>query len=349
MHLKKSLAFRVDFNNEIGLGHIQRCLNLAEILRKNGWKVLFICKSTSEQKKINFKRFKVFFIQNSLSEKNDGIITKNILKKNFTYILVIDRDHLINKKYKKEYFIFLKEVRDIKIVFAWEPFIWPNFNYNYIYHPYIGAKKIIKNKSKNTITGEKYLIVNKKFFFSRKIKKNIKNILINLGGANNLHILKKILINFFSYKDLFKINIVIFSNTISNNFLVIKKIIKKKKLNVNFIINPQKIYNLYKKADIGIFGSGYSKYEASASGLPILIIQRKKSDFLFNRFFIKKRSSFLIKNLNNKSILNNVTKNFTLRKKMSKNGLKILSLNNKNNVVFLFNKVVNCNYGKISN
>jgi UDP-2,4-diacetamido-2,4,6-trideoxy-beta-L-altropyranose hydrolase len=348
MHLSRSIAIRVDFNKIIGLGHINRCLNLAEVLRKKGWDVLFICRNCPEKNKINFKRFKVIFISKNLNELNDGKITRSIVIKNFISILVIDRDHYLNQKKKVNYLCFLKEIRKIKIIFAWEPFIYPNYDYNYNYHPYIGSENIVKNKN-NFVSGVKYLVINKKFFFLRKINKKVKNILINLGGTNNSAALNKILKNFFFYRDSIKINVALFQKINNRNFLKIKKIIKTKKLKVNFIINSKKIHNLYKKADVGIFSSGYSKYEASASGLPIIIFQKRKTDFLFNKFFVKKKSSFLIKNLKNKNILYKVIKNFELRKKMSKNGLKILKINNNNRITSLFNDILNSNYEKISN
>ena len=135
------------------------------------------------------------------------------------------------------------------------------------------------------------------FFSKRTIKKEVKNILINLGGADNSEILVKVIKNLFIFKNKIKINVISFLKIDKKNLSRIKKIAKDRNLKINFIINPKKIYELYKKADIGIVGSGYSKYEASASGLPILIVQKKKSDFFFNKFFNKKKSSLLIKNI----------------------------------------------------
>ena len=95
MRLNKSIAFRADFNVKIGLGHINRCLNLAEILRKRGWSVIFICRKFNKKQRINFRRFKVFFINKELNEENDGKITKNLIIRNSISVLLIDRDHFL--------------------------------------------------------------------------------------------------------------------------------------------------------------------------------------------------------------------------------------------------------------
>ena len=109
----------------------------------------------------------------------------------------------------------------------------------------------------------------------------------------------------------------------------------------NRAVVTTKSIRLYKKADIGIVGSGYSKYEASASGLPILIVQKKKSDFFFNKFFIKKKSSLLIKNIDkNKDILLKLINNFEVRKKMSKNGSNILNQKNSNKISTVFENIL---------
>ena len=57
MNLVKSVLFRVDFNSYIGLGHIQRCINLATILYNDGWKIFFVLKNFSKKKKIKNNNF----------------------------------------------------------------------------------------------------------------------------------------------------------------------------------------------------------------------------------------------------------------------------------------------------
>ena len=45
------VAFRVDASGDVGFGHLSRCINLAEVLRRRGNEVLFICRD-DEAKKI---------------------------------------------------------------------------------------------------------------------------------------------------------------------------------------------------------------------------------------------------------------------------------------------------------
>ena len=61
------IAFRVDASLEIGTGHVMRCLTLAEILKKKGAKIYFICRQHNGNliDKIRVSGFKVFELETS--------------------------------------------------------------------------------------------------------------------------------------------------------------------------------------------------------------------------------------------------------------------------------------------
>jgi spore coat polysaccharide biosynthesis predicted glycosyltransferase SpsG len=47
------IVFRVDASGEVGFGHLSRCVNLAEVLRRRGNEVSFVCRD-DEAKSFNF-------------------------------------------------------------------------------------------------------------------------------------------------------------------------------------------------------------------------------------------------------------------------------------------------------
>jgi len=105
----KRIIFRVDSSLEIGIGHLNRCLNLAEYLRKKNYEVIFICRKlegnsnylvkkkfkTIEIKNNNNKKIKKWLVVDDKTEISD---LKKILSKYRNSIFFIDHygiDHVV--------------------------------------------------------------------------------------------------------------------------------------------------------------------------------------------------------------------------------------------------------------
>ena len=80
------VAFRVDGNKKLGLGHVKRCIVLAKNLQKRNVSCFFIIQSKGIKEFLESKGFKVFIIQ----QKNELEQIKNILTKEKCTKLVID-------------------------------------------------------------------------------------------------------------------------------------------------------------------------------------------------------------------------------------------------------------------
>ena len=81
-----NIAFRVDSSNLIGAGHVRRCIKLAEDLKQNSKKIIFITKNLDGNfnSLIRKKNFKVALISNNKKKnklKSDFEDTKYICKK----------------------------------------------------------------------------------------------------------------------------------------------------------------------------------------------------------------------------------------------------------------------------
>jgi spore coat polysaccharide biosynthesis predicted glycosyltransferase SpsG len=320
----------VDFGGKIGLGHLNRCLYLAQFLKKNNYNILFILKKYQKIDKHLINSCKKIYINKNISGKKESLILNKVLKKNKINNLLIDCDHKINNTNIKNYQIFYKHLNKKTHIIKWDELIKINSKVDTMYSPYNNFLKNNKNY-RNNINGFKFFILPDKFFFKRILKKKIKNILINFGATNrNTEIklaISMIIKNF--------VNIKIFIMTQKINLKKIK-IAFPKYNKLIFNSNPKKISSYIRKSDIGIVSSGLGKFECLTNGLPLIVYENNTNNFIFNKYLIN--NNMILFSKNKKEFKKNLIKlkQFKIRKKMSLNCLKYFKKDNK---IFLLNSL----------
>ncbi len=98
------IVFRVDASSDVGLGHLSRCVNLAEVLRSRGNEVLFICRDDSSKsfKILEDRLFKTVLLPSNMassqiSQEGDASETIEALEGVRPSWLVVDSYNLDNK------------------------------------------------------------------------------------------------------------------------------------------------------------------------------------------------------------------------------------------------------------
>ncbi len=162
-----NIAFRVDSSSKIGVGHLRRCLKLAEDLKHRCRKIIFITKNLNGNfnNLIKKKKFKFVLIKNIISKKRletDLKDTKDVCKKFEIDTLILDH-----------YFLGLD----------WEKSISKYVNKLVIIDDFSKKKHycdlIINNLNNNNFTrakhlnGLRYVIVPNNFNYTRKKKLKI--------------------------------------------------------------------------------------------------------------------------------------------------------------------------------
>ena len=304
-----NIAFRVDSSDLIGAGHVRRCLELAEKLRKKCDKVIFITKNLNGNFNglIKKKNFKVVLIRNIISNNKliyDFRDTKNVCQKFKINTLIIDHYHLgmnwekkikhhINKLIVIDDFSKKKHYCDLII--------------NNLRHKKLNATK--------NLTGLKYLIVPGSFS-KKKIKNKSKKITIGtfFGSTDRMNCTARIL-KIFSQNEFqhFRFISILGKNNkhkekIQKNFGKYRNLYIEKK----FI----KMNDFFKKIDILITVGGVTSFEALLSNvkciyIPINYYQKMTCEFLkkkkisnvlrYDKVFSKKGKQLLINCLNKTS------------------------------------------------
>lgn len=252
------IAFRVDGNKTLGLGHVKRCISIANNLKNKKITCFFITQFKQTKKLLESKGFPVFLI----NKQNEYLQINQILEKESCSKLVIDSKRKsiksLLKKLNKKFKIILIDVfsNDADLVV------------------FSSLKKLEHKYPKNSLSGVKYVLHGfEKLPFKKRKKDN--SILITMGGTDKNNISEN-LVNSFVKSDL------------SFNFVIVlgefypyeNKLLKIIKNDPRFQIvkSPASLISLMQKASIAITTFGITVYETAICQLPSLVISHSNEN-----------------------------------------------------------------------
>lgn len=263
------IYIRADANEEIGTGHIMRCLSVAKKITELGGKVVFIIADYQPYEMIQEKGYETICI-NSQWDDLEQEINKMTALCNYRQIkkLVID-SYFVTKLYLEN----LGRVAKIIYIDDLDKFIYPVnllINYNF----YAGDMDY-EIKYKNTITklllGTAYVPLRKEFenIPQRKFR-GIKKILITSGGTDKYNMIGNILGRILKspyYKD---IDIYCIIGRFNINF----EKLKQQYCSFSNIHILNNVYNMgfyMQECDLCITAGGTTIYELCACGIPSVL------------------------------------------------------------------------------
>jgi len=247
-----NIAFRVDGNKRLGLGHVKRCMVLAKKIQKKNINCFFITQFKETDNFLQDKGFQSFLIK----QKNESRAINRILKNCQCTKLVIDSK-------RKSIFKILKN-KNLKIILI------DNLNYSKMVKLVIisSIKNPKKIYPKNCVVGKQFVIHGiEKIYKSIPTKSN--QILISMGGSDKYNITEKI-IKAFS-KNSYNIQIKIVVGKFFDDNQKITKIINNDK-RFQMVKNPPSLVSLMQESSIGVTAFGVTTYEAAICKLPLITI-----------------------------------------------------------------------------
>ena len=302
----KYVAFRVDFDEIIGYGHVFRIINIAKYLLKNKIKIIIITTSIKKIKQIEKNIDKRFIIEQT---KNNYKSIVSILSKYSCTTLISDisNQHYLKKKnFFIKYNTFLRSKR-IKTISFDDPEQLCSSDLSIV--PYACKSiKIKKIKKTRILKGIKYAImpVISKKFLKGKIKNLANKILVVLGGTANEKLIKKILliISKINYQKI-KVKVFIGDNEKKNFSEILKK---NKHMKIILFNKFKNILSLLLWSDIAIVGEGLIKYEVVASRTPGFFINSAINQSNLNNKLIQDFDNLKVLNFLDKSDFKNSKK-----------------------------------------
>lgn len=266
-----NIAIRADGGHDIGMGHIMRCIALAQALRENGCSVYFItwpdhAVEASIKKHlhdsvgiIDIERRS--YIAGEL-EQLDAIVRRHAIDALVVDSYEADQDYLVKVK---------KIVRCSVVIDDLNRFAFPSdivINGN-VYAPQMEYKSIYGNTK--FLLGPKYLLMRKEFsnLPKRCVKDKVERILVTMGGSDIMGITVKILRALRNAE--IKVDIDIVMGAAFKNKDAIEAVTSAMP-NVRLLYDIEDMAELMLKADMAISAAGSTLYELAACGVPTIAL-----------------------------------------------------------------------------
>lgn len=281
--MKKAAIFRTDGGNNIGMGHVMRCIAVAQELRKREIDCFFALKNWEERivKTINAYNFIPVKIEEESLQNECENILKIASKSNASMIWTdLSYDGMLSNR--SLYAHYLKEMQASGIyVISFDGFTddclskSEKISSDMVIIPYLDAEKgqYLLEEHTKLLAGLPYFVFRGEFRnlagTRKKIRKKAKNILITMGGADGDNVALKVIkaLNALKQKDL---NVRCLVGSQSSQ-LEIKRL-KKNNIVIEILNTSNSMANLMIWADVAVIGSGLTKYETGMVGTPSLVV-----------------------------------------------------------------------------
>jgi UDP-2,4-diacetamido-2,4,6-trideoxy-beta-L-altropyranose hydrolase len=269
------ILIRVDASNEIGLGHLIRCLIIADYLRANNHKIIFITKSDDLKSIVVSKGFEIRSLDNQISDEDEVHIIRDLVTQNSIKLIFLDINNYHTFNDVEKYSRYLKALKEIPLyLISFEDFkVHPSIS-DLIVIPYVGAEALVPTTQRSKyLLGAKYFVLRNDFLERRHstTREIVKNILITMGGSDPTFSTIEILKAFVKMN--VECNLMIIVGDLSR---ISDDEIKKTLVSYNGVFTIYRSVNdmaqLMAESDIAIISSGLTKYETASIGIPSIVI-----------------------------------------------------------------------------
>lgn len=270
-------GIRADGNNQIGIGHVMRCLTIADALKKFGEDVMFFTADHGCEEMISDRGFRCHVLETAFDDMESELALLQTAMTEWG----VDR-LLIDSYYVTE--DYLKDLRE-QVVTVYlddvDSFPYPvdllvNYNvfaealdypYGIEYEENGKNGSIVKEDITLVLAGPKYAPVRKEFAACRtEIKGTVSEILITLGGSDAYNLSYKISKALLKATDA-RLNVV------CGPFNLHKQALHELAANEPRVMvyeNVKDMWNLMRKCDLAVSAAGSTMCELAVAGVPAI-------------------------------------------------------------------------------
>jgi UDP-2,4-diacetamido-2,4,6-trideoxy-beta-L-altropyranose hydrolase len=283
------ILFRADGNEQIGMGHIMRCLTIADAFQRKGRKCMFVLADESVKNFVEKRGFPTIILNTDFGK------LENELEQLIPLICSLETQWIFVDSYyvSETYFKRLSDFCKVAYIDDLAMFAYPVdvlINYN-VYAPDIGYKELYVKGNVSfpkTILGSNYAPLRDEFRSIRFREQNPKcmRVLLSTGGADPIHLALEF-VNYIiehSEEDEFEFHVVL--GALNPDKDKIKRLASQCE---NIIIhqNVQNMVELMISCDIAVSAAGSTLYELCACGVPTITYVLADNQLLGDEAFQK--------------------------------------------------------------
>lgn len=307
MSNERTILIRVDASAKIGIGHLMRCIALAQALKKKDYNVIFVSRKLDFASEDILSRhdFNLELLEDDIDENKDGDLTSQIAQNHGARCIMVDHYGL------QEDFRTLLKNKGFHLLVVDDILKQSRITADIILNQNIGAQSLepvyrkIAPEAKAFLLGEKYVMFRSeilsrgesiRFLRTRKLevlqqKKRNPNILVTFGGTDSLGLSPRIIEVFKNIpSDLFQQIYVVLGSNVSSSVLTATKTAMRNFPVVNLFINPD-MAALMEDADVAVTAGGSTVYELAFMGVAQVILKIAENQDLVCRSFAQKKSA----------------------------------------------------------
>jgi len=267
MKEKITVLIRVDAKKEVALGHLKRCISLANELESRGFSVFFlVAKDIYTEDLLNQSGFLYGILNSDTNTESDYRDTVTRATDIGASIIIID-SYEIDNTYRKKIMahgFFVASVTDTAyMVLSSDIVINGNLN----------AEKLMDRASSECelLLGIKYLILATDFkdnVNETETSEEVENILITMGGIDHYDLTTKILKMLDTFDLDFNISAIV--GPYYENLPSIRAQVDKMHKKVKLIKSPPTLYEIMKHCSLAFCAGGQTVYELAALAKPVV-------------------------------------------------------------------------------
>lgn len=278
--MNSRVLLRVDASEEIGSGHMMRCLTIADYLKSQQIQTLFLSQSKHFEELIASRGFEQEVLPLHSDVDAELRRTRELTARASIRVVILDVNNYHSYRDLDTYRRYLGGLKDLSLfLVSFEDFkVHPPVS-DIVIIPYVGAERLSlpKETTCKYLLGARYFVLGRDFARGQKAnpRSRVERILVAMGGSDPESITLKVL-DAFQNTELDVGLDVVLGGLCQIRENQVCHALREYKGPLRVLRNVRNMAQVMAESDMAIINSGLMKYEAAAVGLPAIVISNNE-------------------------------------------------------------------------